>query len=147
MDVDLQHLITDLQHSKKHSHFSWDGVLLKRRSKLVVGNNVQLRMDILQQCHASALGSHSGKHATYQRMKSMFYWKGREFIRHCAVCQQTKYETVAYPGLLQPLPIPQYVFADLSMDFIYGLPKSKGKDVVFVVMDRLTKYAHFMPLV
>ncbi|XP_076908279.1 uncharacterized protein LOC143565074 [Bidens hawaiensis] len=57
-----------------------------------------------------------------------------------------KYELVANPGLLQPLPVPTHVFTDVSMDFISGLPKVQGKDTVLVVIDRLTKYAHFMPL-
>lgn len=74
-------------------------------------------------------------------------WKSlREFVRQYDVCQRYKLETVASPRFLQPLLIPQFVFTDIIMDFIEGLPKSKGKNVIFVVVDSLTKYAHFMPL-
>jgi len=60
------------------------------------------------------------------------------------VCQQCKYDTTASPGLLQPLPIPETIWTDISMDLIDGLPPSAGKTLIFVVVDRLTKAAHFM---
>lgn len=62
------------------------------------------------------------------------------------VCQRQKPDLAAYPGYLQPLPIPEKVWSDISMDFITGLPKSQGKSVIFVVVDRLSKYAHFIAL-
>lgn len=127
------------------------GEFLKRKNKLVVGKDATLRSELLKLFHSSPIAGHSRVSATLQRLKSYFYWKGqtkdvRQFIRHCDTCQRSKNETVAPPGLLNPLPIPQHVFSDISMDFIGGLPKSKGKDTIFVVVDRLTKYAHFMAL-
>lgn len=53
---------------------------------------------------------------------------------------------MASPGLLQPLTMPFRVIIDLTMDFIVGLPKSEGKNAIMVVVDRLTKYAHFVGL-
>ena len=62
------------------------------------------------------------------------------------VCQQNKVETNKTLGLLQPLSISSQHWEEVSMDFITGLPKSKGKSVIMVVVDRLTKYAHFCAL-
>ena len=86
-----------------------------------------------------------------KRLGSVCYWKGlkkdvREFVRSCDVCQQFKYDAAASPGLLQPLPIPEKVWSDISMDFLEGLPNSRGFTVIWVVVDRLSKYAHFIPL-
>lgn len=67
-------------------------------------------------------------------------------LAECPVCQVTKVEHVHIPGLLDPLEIPDMAWSHISMDFIEALPKSKGKEVILVVVDRLTKYAHFLPL-
>jgi hypothetical protein len=69
-----------------------------------------------------------------------------DFIKQCSICQQAKHSTSFPVGLLQPLLIPKGVWMDLSMDFIEGLPKSKGYSVIMVMVDRLTKYVHFIPV-
>jgi hypothetical protein len=98
--------------------------------------------------HDNIVGGHSGCLATYQRVKRLFWWKGLKsdvklFVQQCAVCQHAKSERVLYPGLLQPLPVTQGAWQDLTMDFIEGLPKSEGCDTILVVVDRYSKYAHF----
>jgi hypothetical protein len=67
-------------------------------------------------------------------------------VEECLVCQQNKVETIKTPGLLQRLAIPSQRWEEVSMDFITGLPKSEGKSVIMVIVDRLTKYAHFCVL-
>ena len=67
-------------------------------------------------------------------------------MAECLVCQQNKVETIKTLGLLHPLSIPTQHWEDVSMEFITSLPKSKGKSVIMVVVDRLTKYAHFCAL-
>jgi hypothetical protein len=64
-------------------------------------------------------------------------------ISECVTCQQNKSEHTLPVGLLQPLPIPEHKWESISMDFITGLPKIQGKDCIYVVVDRLTKFAHF----
>lgn len=68
------------------------------------------------------------------------------YVRQCVTCQRSKYDSSAYHGLLQPLQIPSTFWASISMYFIDGLPKSKGKITILVVVDRLTKYGHFLAL-
>ena len=70
----------------------------------------------------------------------------RAYVRECYTCQKNKNENGLTLGLLQPLPIPQAPFMDISMDFIEGLLNFKGKVVVLVVVDRFSKYAHFITL-
>lgn len=67
-------------------------------------------------------------------------------MQQCQVCQQAKHEHCKYPDLLCPLPIPKGPWEDISMDFIEGLPKSSGYSVILVVVDRYTKYSHFIAL-
>jgi hypothetical protein len=67
-------------------------------------------------------------------------------VVECLVCQRNKGETIKTPGLLQPLVIPSQRWEEVSMDFITGLPKSKGHNLIMAVVDRLTKYAHFIAL-
>ena len=69
-----------------------------------------------------------------------------QFTLKFNTCQHNKYETLASARLLQPLPIPQHQWIEISMDFIRGLPKAKGHDTIMVVVDKFTKYAHFMTL-
>lgn len=67
-------------------------------------------------------------------------------VRDCDICRRHKIENVHSPELLQPLAIPKAAFAKVTMDFITGLPLFEGKEVIMVVMDRLTKYSHFIGL-
>lgn len=118
---------------------------------MVVGANQELKRKILHWVHTSSVGGHSGRDATLKRLKHLFYWKGmnkevQQYIRECTVCQACKYDSQSTYGLLQPLPIPKGVWVDISTDFVEGLPKSQGKEVIWVVIDRLSKYAHFTAL-
>ena len=68
----------------------------------------------------------------------------QKYVAECDTCQRNKSENVVIPGLLHLLHIPNQKWEEISMDFIEGLPLSEGKDKIFVVVDQLMKYAHFV---
>lgn len=144
----VQRYISDPLNLPDHS--LKDG-LLCFKGRLMVPNNGDLRQQLLIEFHSSAFGGHSGVTRTYQRLAGTFYWKNmkvdvKNFVAQCQICQQTKPSFLSPGGLLQPLPIPQAVFEDIAMDFITCLPTSHGKTVIMVVVDRLSKYGHFIAL-
>lgn len=75
-------------------------------------------------------------------MKAHIY----KWIAECPICQVSKGENVLTPGLLNPLLVHEMTWTRITIDFIEGLAKSKGRDVILVVVDRLTKYALFLTL-
>nr|GEX83632.1 retrotransposable element Tf2 [Tanacetum cinerariifolium] len=132
-------------------HYSWSNQQLTRKGKLVVGDDPALRFSLLTHFHGDSTGGHSGIAATTQRIHAFCYWRKmkkqvKEFVSMCAVCQRSKPSLSAYPGLLQPLPISTLSWSEISMDFVEGLSNSGGKTVIMVVVDRLSKYSHFMAL-
>ena len=151
-DTTLKAVIEGLQAGTlSDSKYEWKNDQLRRKDKWVVGQDLELRKKLVAHFHNSAVGGHSGVQATTKRLTTYFYWKGlrkmvKEWVRNCDVCQRNKADLSAYPGLLQPLPIPEKIWQDISMDFVEALPMSQGKSALLVVVDRLSKYAHFLPI-
>jgi len=107
-----------------------------------------LRHQALLLAHSAG---HEGVQKTLHQLCSDFYIPGdralvQDWVRSCSTCQRNKTETRQPAGLLQPLEVPSQVWADISMDFIEGLPKVGGKSVILMVVDRFSKYAHFIAL-
>ena len=148
-DSQAQTLLAQLAvHSPNASGYSLKDGLIRHQGKLWVGQNSALQTKIIATFHSSPIGGHSRVYATYQRIKQSFTWKGlkqqvESYVQQCEVCQKAKHVHTHPAGKLQSLPIPAGAWQDLSMDFIEGLPKSEGYSVIMVVVDRLTKYAHF----
>nr|GEZ86399.1 transcription factor, MADS-box [Tanacetum cinerariifolium] len=123
----------------------------QRKEKLVVGNDDVIRKKLVDPFHSSVEGGHSGVLATTKRLSNWFYWKGmkntvKKVVSSCDIFHRNKAGLAVHPGLLLPSPIPQQVWQDISMDFNDGLPVSNGKIVIMVVVDRPSKYAHFIPM-
>ena len=101
--------------------------------------------------HDNPLSGHQGNFKKYKEIRERFTWKGlkrevQKYTNECLVCQKNKEEHTHPAGLLQPLPIPNQKWESISMDFITSLPKIQGKDSIYVVVDHLTKYTHFMAI-
>ncbi|EOY20325.1 Retrotransposon protein, Ty3-gypsy subclass, putative [Theobroma cacao] len=128
-----------------------DGVL-RYGTRLYVPDGDGLRREILEEAHMAAYVVHPGATKMYQDLKEVYWWEGlkrdvAEFVSKCLVCQQVKAEHQKPAGLLQPLPVPEWKWEHIAMDFVTGLPRtSGGYDSIWIVVDRLTKSAHFLPV-
>ncbi|KAL0553939.1 hypothetical protein IC582_007843 [Cucumis melo] len=129
---------------------SSDGGLLFER-RLCVPSDSAVKTELLSKAHSSPFSMHPGSTKMYQDLKRVYWWRNMkrevaEFVSKCLVCQQVKAPRQKPAGLLQPLSIPEWKWENVSMDFITGLPRTlRGFTVIWVVVDRLTKSAHFVP--
>ncbi|KAA0032164.1 transposon Tf2-1 polyprotein isoform X1 [Cucumis melo var. makuwa] len=133
------------------SKFTLKNGHLHYKNRLVISKASSLIPVMLNTFHDSVVGGHSGFLRTYKRLASELYWKGmksnvKKHCESCITCQRNKSLALSPAGLLIPLEIPHQVWSDISMDFIDGLPKTKGCNVILVVVDRLSKYSHFLAL-
>jgi hypothetical protein len=151
-DEKLQEIVRAVQHNplSKPGYEYKKGVLLYD-GRLVISSTSSLIPMLLREFHATPQGGHSGFYKTYRRIAANVYWMGmkgvlQEYVRSCDVCQRQTYTASSPGGLMPPLQVPEQIWEDISMDFITGLPKSKGYEAILVVVDRLSKYSHFIPL-
>jgi hypothetical protein len=131
--------------------FSLQNGIIRHKGKLLIGNNTQLKSQLMATFHKSALSGHSGEGATLKRLQLMFYWPNmqqlvKDYVSTCPICQKNKSKHTPYLGLLAPLPTPESSWTHVSMDFVEGLPFSASKNVILVVVDRFSKYAHLIAL-
>uniref|UniRef100_A0A803QDN9 Uncharacterized protein n=1 Tax=Cannabis sativa TaxID=3483 RepID=A0A803QDN9_CANSA len=150
-DPDLAKIMSDIARGQDCGGFSVTHGCLTFCGRLVLSAASPSIPLLLQEYHNSKMGGHSGVFKTFQRLAADFYWRGmrkdvQNFVDECSVCQQNKYLAQLPAGLLQPLPFPEQMWEDISTNFIEGLPTSNGFASIFVVVDRLTKYGHFIPL-
>ena len=126
-----------------------DGTLVLGQ-RLCVPDVKELKKETMEEAHSSAYAMHPGSTKMYRTLKDHYWWRGMkreiaEFVSKCLTCQQIKIEHQKPAGLLQPLSIPEWKWERITMDFVTGLPKTqRGHDAIWVIMDRLTKSAHFI---
>lgn len=111
----------------------------------------KLRLKCITECHDTPYGGHKGVTKTLDLVRRDYWWPAMRkdittFVTTCQECQRGKARNTKPGGTLQPLEIPSGRWHSVSMDFITGLPVTeKGHDAIYVVLDRLTKMAHFIP--
>ncbi|KAI3802113.1 hypothetical protein L1987_30238 [Smallanthus sonchifolius] len=111
----------------------------------------ELRAKILDEAHKSRYSIHPGTNKMYQDMKKEYWWPGMkndvtEYVSKCLTCSLVKAEHQKPCGKMQPLPIPEWKWEEITMDFIKLPQTAKGNDTIWVIVDRLTKSTHFLPI-
>jgi hypothetical protein len=145
--------IKENMHKPKYKSFSIDdqGTLFFQGC-FVVLNDPALRNLILKEAHDTPLSINPGSTKMYLDIKSTYWWTRMKrdvarYVSECDACRRVKAEHQRPAGVLQPLKIPEWKWDKIEMDFVTGFPKSqKGNDAIFVVIDRLSKVAHFLPV-
>ena len=123
---------------------------LRYRGRVVVPQFIYLRDEILREFHCSRFAVHPGGMKIYQDLCHQYYWSRMkrqvgDFVRRCLTCQQIKAEHQKPAGLLQPFEVAEWKWEHVTMVFVTHLPRTPQKhDVVWVIVDRLMKSAHFL---
>jgi hypothetical protein len=144
-------LLSDFHEDKLEDKFTFERGLL-HYNDLICLPTEELQVEIFRRRHCSPASGHFGIHKTVELITRDYWFPRmrrivRKFILNCEPCQRSKHRRHAPYGLLQPLPVPEERWWDISMDFITDLPLSRGFDTLMVVKDRLSKQAHFIPTV
>ncbi|KAL0367281.1 UNVERIFIED_CONTAM: hypothetical protein Sradi_3618200 [Sesamum radiatum] len=149
-DKEIQKIVVG---KRSNSDFTIDSDgILRFRGRLCVPGNQSIKDEILKEAHHSHYTLHPGGTKMYQDLKQSYWWNNMkrdiaEYVQKCMICQQVKVEHQRPAGLLQPLPIPEWKWESITMDFVTGFPTTtKGHNAIWVVIDRLTKSAHFIAI-
>ncbi|XP_068328115.1 uncharacterized protein [Pyrus communis] len=130
------------------------GVLMQhgRGDRMYMSNIAELKKEILDEAHISAYAMHPGSTKMYHTIRPFYYWPGMkreivEYVSRCAICQQVKAERKKPFGLMHTFPVPQWKWEDITLDFMYKLPRMRNVYAdIWVIVVQLTKLAHFIPI-
>ncbi|GKV45643.1 hypothetical protein SLEP1_g52705 [Rubroshorea leprosula] len=151
-DSRLMEWMKDSGKSFKMGLYISDDGIIRLGDRICVPYDEGLRMELLQEAHKSNYTIHPGSTKMYHDLKETFWWKSMKkdvakYVSKCLTCQVVKAEHQKPGGQLQPLPIPEWKWEVISMDFIVGLSKTRRQfDAIWVIVDRLTKSAHFLAI-
>jgi hypothetical protein len=128
------------------------GGMLYRKGKIWIPRDPALKKLIFESEHDSRVAGHMGMDKTVELIGRNFYWPGmaeeiEDFVRSCDDCQRNKASRHKRHGTLHPLELSYAPWDSISMDFITHLPVSDSCTSIWVIVDRFTKMAHFIPIV
>lgn len=121
------------------------------KGRVYVPNQMAVKQKLLDEFHRSPYAAHPRYQKPFSVIKINYFSPSMrkditEYLAKCLECQQLKVEHQHHVGLLHPLPIPEWKWEIITLDFITGLPKiEKQHDSIMVVMDKLSKFTHFIP--
>lgn len=154
-DTDSMKIMEDIKAGTSTEYQLHNGLILRQngtnRQIYIPPAATALRTQLLGEHHDSPLAGHLGMDKTYDCLTRNYYWPNlrsdvRNYIKTCSACQANKGRNSKPQGLLQPLPIPQRKWEQVTMDFITQLPKTTaGYDAILVCVDKLTKMVHLAP--
>ena len=151
-DAKLQEIVQLVSTGDKTNYAIDENGGLLYKSKLCVPNDMCLKKKVFYESHNTVFTMHPRGNKMYQDMKQYYWWRGMkkdifEYVSKCLTCQQVKAEHQVPFGLLNPLPILQWKWDNITMNFVSGFPLTQRKhDAVWVIVDRLTKFAHFLSI-
>jgi len=148
-------IILNIKKNKKIDKKNINKIIIDDEGFLLFNNLIyvpySLRTKILEIHHDSISAGHFGVSKTLELISRNFWWPKigndvKKFIKSCITCCKAKIPKHKPYGLLSPLSTPERPWKEISMDFIVELPKSREMTTIMVIVDRLTKMAHFIPL-
>jgi hypothetical protein len=122
------------------------------RERLWVPSDPELREELLGEAHKSKYTIHPRSTKMFKDLQRGYWWNGMKrdvarYVAKCLTCQQVKIEHQRPGGMMQLMEIPQWKWDNITMDFVMGLPRTRrNHDAIWVIVDRLTKSAHFLPM-
>ena len=149
LDPDFNEVLLNCKEGRTWNKFVINDGFVFRANRICIPVG-SVRLLLMQEAHGGGLMGHFGAKKTEDVLATHFFWPRmrrdvERFVARCNTCQKAKSRLNPH-GLYMPLPIPSVPWADISMDFVLGLPRTKrGSDSVFVVVDRFSKMAHFIP--
>ncbi|KAI3808107.1 hypothetical protein L1987_24050 [Smallanthus sonchifolius] len=126
--------------------------LLYYLNRIWVPDRVDLRTFLMNEAHKTRYSIHPGADKMYQDLRQQYWWPGMKkdialYVAKCLTCSKVKAEHQRPSGLLEQPEIPVWKWENLAMDFITKLPRtSSGYDSIWVIINRLTKSTHFLPI-